>query len=144
MSKHATLCLCAALCSLVGFAAFNAGYSQGQEQEKSRLYELRIYTSHPGKLANVNARFRDHTMKLFEKHGMKNIMYWTPTDGEKKDNTLIYVISHADRDAAKKSWKDFLADPEWHKARDESEKDGKIVMKAEGTYMVPTDYSPHK
>jgi hypothetical protein len=144
MSKRATLCLCAALCSLVGLASFSAGYSQGQESEKARLYELRIYTTHPGRLDALNARFRDHTMKLFEKHGMQNVAYFVPTDGEKKDNTLIYAISHASREAAAKSWKDFIADPEWHKARDASEKDGKIVAKVESTYMMPTDYSPHK
>lgn len=144
MSKRATLCLCAALCSLIGLASFSAGYSQGQESEKSRLYELRVYTTEPGRLPALNARFRDHTMKLFEKHGMKNGMYWTPTDPERKDNTLIYVVSHASQEAAAKSWKDFIADPEWHKARDASEKDGKIVAKVDRTYMVLTDYSPHK
>jgi hypothetical protein len=83
-------------------------------------------------------------MKLFEKHGMKNEMYWTPTDPERKDNTLIYVVSHESQEAADKSWKAFGADPEWHAARDASEKDGKIVMKVERVYMTRTDYSPGK
>lgn len=144
MSKRATLCLCAVLCSLVGLASFSAGYTQGEESAKSRLYELRIYTTEAGRLPALHARFRDHTMKLFEKHGMKNGMYWTPTDPEKKDNTLIYVVSHASQEAATKSWKDFIADPEWHKVRDASEKDGKIVAKVERTYMTLTDYSPQK
>jgi hypothetical protein len=64
-----------------------------------------------------------------------------PTD---EDNKLIYVVSHASREAADKSWKDFQADPEWQKARMESEKDGKIVEKVERVWMKTTDYSPGK
>lgn len=111
---------------------------------KARLYELRTYTTLPGRLPALHARFRDHTAKLFEKHGMKNGMYWTPTDEKKKDNTLIYVVSHEDAPSAKKSWADFIADPAWHAARDASEKDGKIVEKVESVYMELTDYSPVK
>jgi len=73
-------------------------------------------------------------MRLFEKHGMQNVMYWIPTDEKLKDNTLIYVISHASQEAAKKSWAGFISDPEWHTARDASEKDGKIVAKVEAVY----------
>jgi hypothetical protein len=98
----------------------------------------------PGRLPALNKRFADHTMKLFEKHGMKNEMYWIPTDAERKDNTLIYVVSHDSQEAADKSWKAFQADPAWHAARDASEKDGKIVMKVERVYMTMTDYSPGK
>jgi hypothetical protein len=83
-------------------------------------------------------------MKLFEKHGMKNEMYWTPLDDERKDNTLIYVVSHDSREAADKSWKAFQADPEWIKARDASEADGKINAKVERIYMTLTDYSPKR
>ena len=106
------------------------------------IYELRTYTTFPGRLDALNARFRDHTMKLFEKHGMKNEMYWVPTDPKLKDNTLIYVVSHASEDAAKKSWDAFRADPDWIKARDASEKDGKIVEKVTSVFMTLTDYSP--
>src|SRR5206468_2123828 len=98
----------------------------------------------PGKLPALHARFRDHTLKLFEKHGMQNVIYWTPTDPEKSQNTLVYVISHESMDAAKASWDAFGKDPEWQKVRAESEKDGKIVAKVERVYLMATDYSPHK
>lgn len=103
------------------------------------LYELRTYYTPEGKLDDLHARFKNHTMTLFEKHGMKNIMYWTPVD---KPNTLIYVIAHKDKAAAEKSWAGFRADPEWMKARDESEKNGKLVEKVESVYMKTTDYTP--
>ncbi|MFN0055605.1 MAG: NIPSNAP family protein [Planctomycetales bacterium] len=143
MSKRAALVLCAGLCTLVGLGAFTAGYSVGDDKKDApRLYELRTYTTHPGRLPALHARFRDHTMKLFEKHGMQNGMYWVPTDEKLKDNTLIYVVSHASADAAKKSWDAFINDPEWHKVRDASEKDGKIVAKVDAVYMTLVDYSP--
>lgn len=107
-----------------------------------RVYELRTYTTHPGRLDALNARFRNHTLKLFEKHGMKNVMYWIPTNEKLSKNTLIYVISHASEEAAAKSWAAFRADPEWIKARDASEKDGKIVENVVAVYMKTADYSP--
>jgi len=130
---------------VVGFAAFAAGLSVGQEKKvNTRLYELRTYTALPGRLPALHKRFAEHTLKLFEKHGMKNEMYWVPTDPAKKDNTLIYVVSHDSQEAADKSWKAFQADPAWHAARDASEADGKIVEKVERVYMTLTDYSPGK
>jgi len=130
---------------VVGFAAFAAGLSVGQEKKvNTRLYELRTYTALPGRLPALHKRFAEHTLKLFEKHGMKNEMYWVPTDPAKKDNTLIYVVSHDSQEAADKSWKAFVADPDWLKARDASEADGKIVEKVERVYMTLTDYSPGK
>ena len=107
------------------------------------IYELRVYTTLEGRLPALNKRFKNHTIPLFEKHGMKNVMYWIPTDPMKSQNTLIYVLEHKSMDAAKKSWDDFRKDPEWMKARDESEKDGKIVAKVEATYMTAAEYSPH-
>jgi len=124
--------------------AFAAGLSTGQEKKMSRIYELRTYTTLPGRLPALNKRFAEHTMKLFEKHGMKNEMYWVPTDPAKKDNTLIYVVSHASQEAADASWQAFRNDPEWTKARDASEADGKIVEKVERVFMTLTDYSPEK
>ena len=105
------------------------------------IYELRCYVPHPGKMEALLNRFRDHTMKLFEKHGMKNEMYWVPTDEPLSQNTLIYIVSHDSAEAAKKSWAAFVADPEWIKARDASEADGKIVAKVDKVYMTKTDYS---
>src|SRR5262245_9630915 len=131
----------AAAC-LVGFAA---GLSVAQEKKMSRVYELRTYTTLPGRLPALHKRFSEHTMKLFEKHGMKNEMYWTPTDAEHKDNTLIYIVSHESEEAAKKNWAAFQADPDWIKARDASEADGKILAKApERVFMALTNYSPGK
>ena len=143
MSLKTGIVLCSMMCCVVAVVAFSAGFSRGESQKAPPLvYELRTYTTEPGRLPALNARFKNHTMRLFEKHGMKNVMYWVPTDDKLKDNTLIYIISHASLDAAKKSWDDFRNDPEWKVAREESEKDGKIVAKAESVYMVPTDYSP--
>jgi NIPSNAP len=96
----------------------------------STVYELRTYTTNEGKLPNLNARFRDHTIKLFEKHGMENIVYWTPTKGENTANTLIYIIAHESRDAAKTNWENFGNDPEWKKVAKESQLDGKILAKS--------------
>src|SRR5438445_6584378 len=92
-----------------GLACFIAGFSIGQENKvNTRVYELRTYTTLPGRLPALHKRFAEHTLKLFEKHGMKNEMYWVPTD---EDNKLIYVVSHDSREAADKSWKAFGADP---------------------------------
>jgi hypothetical protein len=132
--------------AVVGLTCFAAGLSIGEEKKvNTRVYELRTYTTLPGRLPALNKRFAEHTMKLFEKHGMKNEMYWIPTDAERKDNTLIYVVSHESQEAAEKSWKAFIADPEWIAARDASEKDGKILAKApERVFMTLTDYSPRE
>lgn len=107
------------------------------------IYELRTYTTNEGKLPNLHARFRDHTMKLFKKHGMHNVMYWTPAD---KKNTLVYVIAHKNRAAADASWKAFSQDPEWQRVARESQKDGRILVRAgvRRQYLTTTDYSPHK
>ena len=123
--------------------AFWAGPSVAQDQKvNARVYELRTYTTLPGRLPALNKRFSQHTMKLFEKHGMKNEMYWIPTDDARKDNTLIYVLSHESQEAADKSWKAFQADADWIKVRDASEADGKILAKApDRVFMLMTDYS---
>jgi hypothetical protein len=128
-------------------AVFAAGFIIGQVQSnaaQNRVFELRTYTTHPGKLPDLMARFRNHTTKLFEKHGMTNVGYWVPADGPKKDNTLIYVLAHPSQEAAKKAWDGFRADAAWLKARDESEKNGKIVEKVEFVYMDPADFSKIK
>ena len=129
---------------------FWVGQSAGEEKvigdiaKGERVYELRTYYCLPGRLEALHKRFKDHTLKLFEKHGMKNEMYWTPTDPKQKDHVLIYVVSHDSAIAAKKSWDAFRTDPDWHKARDASEKDGKIVDKVESVYMTATAFSPKK
>ena len=105
-------------------AIFVAGFSLGSvrqagsvahAQAGKNVYELRTYTAPDGKLGDLNARFRNHTLRIFEKHGMKNVLYMTPQDAPDSQNTLIYVLEHPSRDAAKKSWDAFRTDPEWQK-----------------------------
>jgi len=108
-----------------------------------RVFELRTYHTFPGRLDALHKRFREHTMKIFEKHGMTNVAYWTPQDSPAKETTLVYVISHASRAAAKANWAAFGSDPEWKKVAAASEADGgKIVEKVESVFMDSTDYSP--
>lgn len=109
-----------------------------------RVFELRTYTTPPGKLEALKSRFRDHTVKLFEKHGMTNVGYFVPQDKPLGDNTLIYVLAHASREAATKSWADFRNDPDWVKAKADSEKDGPLTTKVESVFMTPTDFSKLK
>jgi hypothetical protein len=113
-------------------------------QAENRVFELRTYISKEGKLDNVLARFRDHTTKLFEKHGMQNIGYWVAADAPASQNTLIYIVAHKNRDAAKASWDAFRKDPEWIKAKDASEAQGAIVDKVTSVFMNPTDFSKIK
>ncbi|PLK43399.1 NIPSNAP family protein [Emticicia sp. TH156] len=114
-----------------------AAYARKQD---TRYYEMRIYYCEPGKLPDLLNRFRNHTTKLFEKHGMTNVGYWVPITNEK--NALYYVLSYPDKEARDASWKAFGADPEWKKVREESEKNGKIVAKVESIFMNTTDFSP--
>jgi hypothetical protein len=150
-------------------AAFKASETQGKLVEKaevqllqatdyspvvqppgeggSRLFELRTYTAAPGSLEALNARFRDHTLKLFEKHGIKNVVYWVPAPGEPgADNTLIYFVAHASREAAAESFKKFGADPEWQNARKASEEQAGGSLTVPGgvksAFMRAMPYSP--
>lgn len=107
-------------------------------------FEMRTYTCHEGKLPGLLARFRDHVMKLFEKHGITNIAYWVPQDAPASQNTLIYVVGHASREAAKKNWDAFRNDSEWQKVQKESETNGKFVLKIESLFIDPVDFSPMK
>ena len=115
-----------------------------ETQAADRVFELRTYTTVEGRLPALLARFRDHTVRLFEKHGMTNIGYWVPQDGPQSKNTLVYILAHSSRDAAKKSWDAFRTDPDWQKARTASEADGKIVEKVESVFLTPADFSKIK
>lgn len=115
-----------------------------QTATDDRLFELRIYTANDGKLEALNDRFRNHTNKLFEKHGMELIGYWTPSEGEGVDNTLVYMLAYPNKEAREASWSAFLNDPDWKKAFAESRKDGALVKKVENRFLSPTDYSPLK
>src|SRR6185295_13185473 len=109
-----------------------AGFAFAQ----NRVYELRTYTCNEGKLEALKARFRDHTIEIFKRHGMESIGYWIPQDPEKSKTTLIYIIAHPSREAAAKNWKEVAADPEAN---------GKILAKApESVFMDPADFSQIK
>ena len=107
-----------------------------------RVFEMRIYTANDGKLDALHARFRNHTNQIFVRHGMSLIGYWTPTEGPEKDNTLIYILAYPSMEAREKAWTAFRDDPDWQKAKAESEKDGVLVKKVDPKFMTATDYSP--
>jgi hypothetical protein len=121
-----------------------AASSVGHETEAGAdtVYELRVYHAAPGKLAQLLARFRDHTMKIFERHGMKSVAYWTPVDEAQKSDTLIYILQHPSRSAAEANWKSFQDDAEWKSVKAKSEENGKLVEKLDSTFMSLTDFSP--
>ena len=116
--------------------------AEDDKKKSPRLFELRTYTTAPGKLDALHARFRDHTNKIFVKHGMQLVGYWTPTDDATASNTLIYILAYPSLEARQASWKGFNNDPDWKKAFAESRADGPIVTKVDSRFMTPTDYSP--
>jgi hypothetical protein len=112
--------------------------------QDSRVFELRVYHTYPGRLAALESRFRDHTIAIFNRHHITSVGYWTPQDSPQKDNTLIYIVAHESRESGKKNWAEFGADPEWQQVSKASEADGKIVEKVDSTYMDPTNFSQIK
>jgi hypothetical protein len=106
------------------------------------VYELRVYHAAPGKLEQLLARFRDHTVAIFARHGMKSVAYWTPVDEPQKSNTLIYILRHPSRAEAEANWKSFQDDAEWKSVKAKSEENGKLVEKVDSTFMSLTDFSP--
>ena len=121
-------------------AAKNAG-GQGRD----RFFEMRTYYAAEGKIDALNARFRNHTNKLFQKHGIELVGYWQPVDeNNNQKGVLVYILAYPSREAREKSWKAFFADPDWQAAAKKSEENGKLVAKVESVYMTPTDYSPIK
>ena len=111
---------------------------------KARFFEMRTYTTHPGKLDALNKRFREDTNRLFKKHGIDMIGYWTPADGDHVKDQLVYILAYPSHEARDQSWKAFQADPEWKKAKEASEAGGPIVREVQSVYLTPTDYSPIK
>jgi hypothetical protein len=111
-------------------------------QSSTTVYELRVYHTYEGKLDDLLRRFREHTMQLFEKHGIKNIAYWTPTDDPLKGKTLFYIIAHPSREAATANWQAFRDDPDWKSVQAKSEANGKLVEKVDSTFLTLTDFSP--
>jgi len=127
--------------ALVFLAGLIVGRVQAQDH---RVFELRKYTAPEGKLGELEARFRNHTIRIFNKHNMTSIGYFVPQDAPDSQNTLIYILAHPSREAAKKNWADFQADPEWQKVNTESQVNGRIVSKVESTFMDPLDFSQIK
>ena len=127
-----------------GFALGGVFQGRVDAQSKNRVYELRTYTTPEGKLGDLQARFRNHTVKLFEKHGMTNVGYWVPQDAPLSQNTLIYVLAHKDRETAKQSWAAFGKDPDWVKARTASEVNGRLTTQVVSVFMDPADFSQLK
>ena len=126
------------------FALGSVFQGRADAQSKNRVFELRTYTTPEGKLADLHARFRNHTVKLFEKHGITNLGYFVPQDAPLSQNTLIYVLSHKDRETAKQSWDEFRKDPEWLKARTASEVNGALTTQVVSVFMDPLDFSKMK
>lgn len=108
----------------------------------TKVYELRVYHTYEGKLDDLLRRFREHTMQIFEKHGIHNVAYWTPTDDPLKGKTLFYILAHPSREAATANWKAFRDDPEWQEVQKKSEANGKLVEEVDSTFLTLTDFSP--
>ena len=134
---HVAICAAALLVLSGVFMTALAAEAYGQG-----VFEIRTYTTHPGKLGDLHNRFRNHTNPLFVKHGMRLIGYWTPTETPTFQNTLIYILAYPSREAREKSWKAFLADPVWKLAYTNSIKNGKLVAAVEATFLDATEYSP--
>jgi hypothetical protein len=134
------------------FTVFAAGFAAGQwfdagdaqAQGRGKVFELRTYTSPDGRLNDLVARFRNDTLRIFEKHGMHNVGYWLPTDAPAASNTLIYILAHDSREAATQSWAAFRADPEWKTVTDRTQANGPIVTKVDSVFLEATDFSPLK
>ncbi|HXG11458.1 MAG TPA: NIPSNAP family protein [Gemmataceae bacterium] len=125
-----------------GLTGFAGGANQGDKKVDRRVFELRTYHAAPGKMEALHARFRNHTCRLLQKHGMTLVGFWVPADPTQAEQKLIYVLAFPSREAAEKSWKAFRDDPEWKAAKAASEKDGVLVEKVESVFLNPTDYSP--
>jgi NIPSNAP len=136
----------------VTLSVFAAGFLAGQMLDGSseaqaqgrKVFELRTYTAPEGKLNELVARFRNDTLRIFEKHGMENVGYWLPTEAPAASNTLIYILAHDSRDAATQSWAAFRNDAEWKAVSERTQANGPIVSKVESVFLEATDFSPLK
>ena len=141
-----TLLLVSLMVPLASFAESHEGEESHEAEEShegsERVFEMRTYIAAEGRLDDLLARFRNHTNYIFVKHGMQLIGYWTPTEGDGAGNTLVYMLAHKSREAAKESWAAFGADPDWKKAAADSQKNGKLVTGIEEQWLKPTDFSP--
>jgi hypothetical protein len=142
VSRHAAAALVVFMLGVAVGQWFDTGSTANAQTDK--VFELRTYTAHEGKLPDLLARFRDHTMQFFDKHGMDNVGYWVPQDQPASGNTLIYILAHDSREAAAKSWDAFRQDADWLRVRDESQAAGPIVTNVESVFLEATDFSPMK
>jgi NIPSNAP len=126
----------------VSFSANSTDKATSEQASSTAVYELRVYHTYEGKLDDLLRRFREHTMQLFERHGIHNVAYWTPTDDPLKGKTLFYILAHPSREAASANWKAFRDDPEWQEVQKKSEANGKLVEKVDSTFLTLTDFSP--
>ena len=136
-----------ALVWLLGFGIATGAAAQAplSTAAGAKVYEMRTYYAAPGKLEALHARFRNHTIEIFKKHGMGVLAFWVPVDqttGAATGNTLVYILSYPSLDARKQAWDEFGKDPEWVAVKTESEKEGKLVDKVDSVFLAPTDYSP--
>jgi hypothetical protein len=142
-----SMCGVLAMISLAGVGLASLGRAaddKGATKVDTRVFEMRTYYAAPGKMDALHSRFRDHTNKLFVKHGITLIGFWSPLDPEQAKQKMVYILAFPSREAAAKSWKAFQEDPAWKEAKAASEKDGKLVDKVESIFLNPTDYSPLK
>ncbi len=123
-------------------AGLGTGIFLTTSAQSEKVFELRIYKATPGNLDNLHARFRNHTTRIFRKHGMEVVGYWSPTSEEERGDTLVYMLEHADQETAAASWQAFIEDPEWAEVAAASNANGQILGGIEAKYMVATDYSP--
>ena len=139
--KRRTLLQAIPAAAVLPASLWAAARQGGSNSGADGVYELRVYHAAPGKLPDLLARFRDHTVKIFDRHGMKSVAYWTPLDEPDKSSTLIYILHHPSREAAAANWKSFQDDAEWKDVKAKSEANGPLTTKIDSTFMVLTDFS---
>lgn len=103
------------------------------------IHELREYVAAPGRSAALHARFADHTLPLFDRHGLTVTHFWTDAED---DGRVFYLLTFPDRDAQSRAWAAFQADPDWRSAKEQSESDGPIVAQMHSTTLTGTSYWP--
>lgn len=131
----------AGIAALSGCASYQSDPLVGSHKAGSpAVYELRVYSIAPGKAENLHNRFRNHTLKLFKRHGIESVGYWMPVDPA--DQRLHFLLRYPSREAREASWKAFVADPDWQAAYKASEANGPLVTKVENPFLILTDYSP--
>ncbi|MGB0559825.1 MAG: NIPSNAP family protein [Pseudohongiellaceae bacterium] len=140
--KHIRKSLPVAIISAVVGVIIGTFFTVSAQDQK--VFELRTYQATPGNLDNLHARFRDHTIRIFRKHGMEIVGFWSPTSEDERDDILVYLLAHDSQEAADASWQAFGADPEWDRVAEESNRNGQILAGVERKYMIATDYSPMK